>query len=223
MCCQQGGTGTVCCQLSVFAWCSHLWGGATGKRQRVWISAHKGVASLFSPLSPSASGGERCWLFFFSRAAFVLWPAEWPSGKPERAGRGFAQRHQVSAYFLHRCLLFVYLQNKRHGHLFYFSLLVPPSAPLLSVVLCFLKNWIRILLPFAVLIDLTVPTRGRFYVLQDQNSCQQFLLVCVKSGITGTYWSYELDQKETLCSSQLFYRLSPIWSFYGWIFITCSE
>lgn len=72
----------------------------------------------------------------FFRAAFVLWPAEWPSGKPEWAGRGFAQQHQVSQYFLHRCLLFVYLQNKRHGHLFLSLWFSSRSSHRLSFVRC---------------------------------------------------------------------------------------
>lgn len=80
-------------------------------------------------------GKQRCCVAFFSLsivseclgrrevlAFFALLLScgqqEWPSGKPEWAGRGVVQQHQVSQYFLHRCLLFVYLQNKRHGHLF---------------------------------------------------------------------------------------------------------
>lgn len=221
MCCQQGGTGTVCCQLSVFAWCSHLWGGATGKRQRVWISAHKGVASLFSPLSPSASGGERCWLFFFFSRCFCLVASRMAFWET-RAGRERI-RSAASSVGVFPSPVFtfcLFAEQETWTPLLFLSSRSSLRSPFVRRPLLFEKLNSDFI---AVLIDLTVPTRGRFYVLQDQNSCQQFLLVCVKSGIIGTYWSYELDQKETLCSSQLFYRLSPIWSFYGWIFITCSE
>lgn len=54
--------------------------------QHVLISANKGVVSLFSLPIVSEHPRRREVLAFC--AAFVLWPAEWPSGKPERAGGG---------------------------------------------------------------------------------------------------------------------------------------
>lgn len=76
---------------------------------------NKGVVSLFFPsLLSFFSSGERgvgflrCFCPVASRMAFwETWVGRWRSD----------QQHQVSQCFLHWCLLFVYLQNERHGHL----------------------------------------------------------------------------------------------------------
>lgn len=68
-----------------------------------------------------------------SRMAFwETWVGRWRSD----------QQHQVSQYFLHWCLLFVYLQNKRHGHLslsLWISSCPSHRFSFVSVVLCFFK------------------------------------------------------------------------------------
>lgn len=135
-------TARVRCRLRVFAWWSNLWGGATGKggRQSEKGSMFKSgqtkvLRRFFLSVHCLRAPREERGVGFF-RVAFVLWPAEWPSGKPEWAGRGFVQRHRVSLYFLHRCLLFVYLQNKRHGHLFLSLWNSPRSSLRFSCVCC---------------------------------------------------------------------------------------
>lgn len=75
--------------------------------QHVLISANKGVVSLFSLSIVSERPRRREVLAFC--AAFVPWPAEWPSGKPEWAGGGAISSikcHSISStgvYFLFIC------------------------------------------------------------------------------------------------------------------------
>lgn len=111
--------------------------------QHVLISANKGVVSLFSlyclrvPREERGVGFLRRFCPVAGRMAFwETWVGRWRSG----------EQHRVTRCFLHRCLLFVYLQNERHGHLSlslspFFShlsssLLVLPTA--LSSVFVFL-------------------------------------------------------------------------------------
>lgn len=124
--------------------------------QHVLISANKGVVSLFSlyclrvPREERGVGFLRRFCPVAGRMAFwETWVGRWRSG----------EQHRVTRCFLHRCLLFVYLQNERHGHLSlslspFFShlsssLLVLPTA--LSSVFVFLPLFSKLTSSQAVL------------------------------------------------------------------------
>lgn len=113
--------------------------GGRQRMQHVLISANKGVVSLFSPSVVSERPRWREVLAFC--AAFVLWPAEWPSGKPEWAGGGAISSikcHSVSStgvYFLFICRmrdmdtsrsLSPKLSSSRSSHHFVLCLCFPP-------------------------------------------------------------------------------------------------
>lgn len=89
--------------------------GGRQRMQHVLISANKGVVSLFSlPIVPERPRRREVLAFC---AAFVPWPAEWPSWKPEWAGGGAIgsiKCHSISSTGVY---FFVYLQDERHRHL----------------------------------------------------------------------------------------------------------
>lgn len=65
-------------------------------------------------------GGKRCWLlrcYCPVSSRMVFWET-WVGR------RRSDQQHRVSQCFLHWCLLFVYLQNERHRHLFLYPKLI---------------------------------------------------------------------------------------------------
>lgn len=116
--------------------------GGRQRMQHVLISANKGVVSLFSLSIVSERPRRREVLAFC--AAFVLWPAEWPSGKPEWAVGGAISSikcHSVSStgvYFLFICRmrdmdtsrslspLSPKLTSSRSSHRFVLCLCFPP-------------------------------------------------------------------------------------------------
>lgn len=98
------------------------------------LSKQRYCITFLPLLSLSAPGGMRCWLLrcFCPVAGKMDFWETWVGR------RRSDQQHQVSRCFLHWCLLFVYLQNERHGHLFLYPKLISSCSSHCFVLgLCF--------------------------------------------------------------------------------------
>lgn len=109
--------------------------GGRPRMQHVLILANKGVVSLFSFSIVYERPGRREVLAFC--AAFVPWPAEWPSGKPEWAGGGAIS--SIRCHSVSSTGIFVYLRDMDTSlfPLLDLILFFPPFCVFVFVVLCF--------------------------------------------------------------------------------------